>query len=360
MQSLATFATATLRMLLPLLFLTGAVSFLVMLKGALYLRRRTREAPPDFSLALLKTRTTPALAVAFAPNDCGASARFFARKLIALHHPNFDIVAALRAPSEDDLAAWRDEFQLEPLKHPIQPALSAPAIQRAWQARQPLRLTVLQLPPASDQEALNAAVNAADTPHIGIIEEDYDFVPQLLLRLAVPLIDNPSNVAACEIAPRGSAFVFAREAILKAGGFRAAAFDFALDSGAAVIPGAACFRRLITISRKQAAFCVTSKTLPRWLRVGMLAYHFLWPAFETAAYLLMLAALAAGLPHGPLLPIAALATLGLGALLSISALALPELAEPEPTDPAQLSRLFVAAVVENFGPRQARNLMKLA
>ena len=91
---------------------------------------------------------------------------------------------------------------------------------------------------------------------------------------------------------------------------------------------------------------------------GWLAFPFMvifeWasPAIEVSAYAFMLFAFVFGAISGPALAAFMLLATGLGILLSVTALLLEELSFHVYTRPGELTRLALAAVLENFGYRQ--------
>ena len=97
---------------------------------------------------------------------------------------------------------------------------------------------------------------------------------------------------------------------------------------------------------------------PRYGAVGMFAFPYflffemLGPTVELAGYVLTVSGLALGFVPPDLALVFFLVSVGFGVLLSLSALLLEELTVRRYRDPADVGRLFLAAVVENFGLRQ--------
>jgi hypothetical protein len=402
-----------------LLFLAGAISFVALLRGAFTLRRLAIEAPNDDFMPLLKSRLTPAVTVILAPQDSGAKSRALTRRLLGLTFGNHEVVVALNAPPAADLAAFREEFHLEPSLRPI---AGAPAMAKArgvYQGRTPLRLLVLDLEPASNPLALNAAVNAAQSPIIALFNGECEFTPEALLLLIRPMLEDAQNtVAVCGVAPgepgkglaqqfaaldflrvwlvraaafsgwnlvappAGCALLVTREVLGKAGGFSAGALELVLQLHSmfrkanlpyrvAFVPAAGCTRRepeskadlkrAAALAEMETARCASVPgAFPPMLRAGWIGVHFVAPALETLAYALTIAGLIAGWVDWRLGVLMLLATVGLGMLLSMTAVSLRELAEFDGSDPTRLSRLFAAAITENLGFRQVRNLSVLA
>ena len=121
------------------------------------------------------------------------------------------------------------------------------------------------------------------------------------------------------------------------------------------------FRRTVAFTQREAARCaLTRSAFPVWLRLGLVAVHFLWPALELLAYALLAVGIVNHWVDWQLTTLVLLASVGLGTLLSMSAVALRELAEFHGSDPGRLARLFFSAIPENLGFRQMRCLWLIA
>ena len=203
--------------------------------------------------------------------------------------------------------------------------------------------------------------------------------------------------------PPASAILISRDALIRAGGFRTSLTElflrlhiagrssppgyrvsFAPKAGLritgrssrpqyriAFVPNAGCrqrapkspgeFRRTVAFTQREAARCaLTRSAFPVWLRGGLVAIHFVWPALELLSYALLIAGIVNHWVDWQLATLVLLSTVGLGALLSMSAVALRELAEYHGSDPGRLARLFFSAIPENLGFRQMRCLWLIA
>lgn len=404
MDPLGVLGPIVLRAVAWTLFLAGSLAFLAMLRGALSLRRLALNAPPDDTIALLKSRLAPSVSVIFAPADSSQAARRLARTLMDLQYPNFELVVALSAPSEPDVAAWRGDFDLERSQRPVEPALPMGQVRAVWEARMPARAVVLDLAASTRPQAWNAAVNAAECSYIAMFGDNCRFEPKSLLHLVRPLLEGTGVIAVSGVAPdapgeglrRGSETlwfarewlirvatlaghnliappaasgnVFAREAVLACGGFRAGLLELAFDIQAAYrrkkegcrvafVPGAGCYAKGAPAAH-EAFLCASTAMAPLWLRVAICADRIVRPVLEGAACVLTMVMLAAGRLDWRLALLILSCAAGWAVLLSLGAVALPELAEPDLSDPKRLTRLFVAALAENFGLRQTRGFAR--
>jgi len=410
--------TAVLEAIVIFLFLSGAACFAIMVQGTLVLRRLARQSPREDNLTLLKSRLVPAVSVIVAPQDLSAASRALVRLLVGLHFGDHEVVVALDGPSDADLAAWSEEFHLAMSLRRVAGELPMGAVRTVLESRDPIRLAVIVLERSGLALSLNAAVNAANSPVIGLFGPECEFEPEALLRLIPYMLEDSQRViAVCAVAPAetpkgifsqfaaldflrswlsrqaafsgwnllmptsGSAILIAREYILKAGGFRAGVLEFFLRLHAraraskraysvAFAPAAGCRQRTprslaelhgwVARDQRGTARAVFTPGLPWWFRCGLVLVRFLRPLLETFAYILAAVGWWAGWVATPLALLVLLATVGLGMFLSMAAVSFRELAEFHGSDPVRLAKLFFAAIPENLGFRQLRNLWLLA
>ncbi len=394
------------------LLVLGAVSFAILIQGSFVLRRMARDNPRDDASAILKSSLTPQAAVVLATASGGLRARVFTRRLLGLHFGDHEVVVALNGLPDTELAAWREEFRLASCDRPIAGALPMGKVRGVFESRDLFRLVVIDLERTERPLAWNTAANAAQGSIIAFFGEGCDFEADALLRLIPPMLEEPHTVAVCGVAPgvpnggllqqfaaldylRGwlsraaafsgwnlltpppaSATLIARDALIRAGGFRTSLTELFLQlhiSGRssrkpyriAFVPNAGCrqrtpksqreFHHAVAFTQREAARCaLTRSAFPLWLRGGLVTIHFVWPALELLAYPLVVVGLVTHWIDWQLAALVLLATVGLGTLLSMSAVALRELAEYHGSDPGRLARLFFAAIPENLGFRQMR------
>jgi hypothetical protein len=89
---------------------------------------------------------------------------------------------------------------------------------------------------------------------------------------------------------------------------------------------------------------------------GLFCQRALRPLLETGAYILAAAGWAAGLVPAALAALVPAISIGAGIVISMAAVVLRELAGPSGIAPSRLAALFLAAIPENLGYRQIRNL----
>jgi len=409
----------TLVMLVLALAAFAAASFGALLKGCFELRRSLRATSQDFGSTLLKSPIVPGVSVVFVPPDASPESRALVRRLLDLHFGRHELVLVLDAPAQLALDRWVQEFHLSRQERVVPEDLPTAAIRGYYLSRDPIRLLVVDKQPGGVADALNAGVNAAQYPVIGLVDGEADFIPELLLRLIRPMVgDWDRTVAVCGVAPPppapglagcigaieslrlwlarcaafsawnkllpvpGACMLVKRDAVLTIGGFRAGPLELFLDLHAAARADTSRWRiaflaspvssrpaagtwndlRRQVLSDQQQLAAARRRIGPGAGRefLGLFWIRGLRPLLETAAYVLAAAGWITGMVHPALAALVLVTSIGGGIVISMAAVVLHELGEPSGMAPAPLAALFLTAIPENLGYRQIRNLWLIA
>jgi hypothetical protein len=395
-----------------------AAGFNALLKGYFELRRSLRATSYDFGSVLLKSPIVPGVSMVFAASDASPESRARVRRLLDLHFGKPEIVVVLDGETEEELGRWVREFHLYRQERVVPEDLPAEAIRGCYLSSDPIRLLVVDKEPGGAADALNAGVNAAQYPVIGLVDGEAEFIPEFLLRLIRPMLgDWDRTVAVCGVAPAvaapglagsigaieslrmwlvrcaalsawhkllpvpGACMLVKRKAICSAGGFRDGTMGLFLDLHAAGGDGSSGRIAFVAspVSFRPAA--TTWADLHRQARsdqrqlavalgkmgggarrgfFGLYCFRGLRPVLETAAYILAAAGWITGLVQPAVAALVLVTSIGAGIVISMAAVVLRELAEPSGMAPGSLAALCLMAIPENLGYRQVRNFWLIA
>ena len=397
----------------------AAAGFDALLKGCFELRRSLRATSYDFGSVLLKSPIVPGVSVIFVPPDASPESRALVRRLLDLHFGRHELVLVLDGPGQVELERWVQEFHLSRQERVVPEGLPTAAIRGCYLSSDPIRLLVVDKQPGGVADALNAGVNAAQYPVIGLVDREAEFIPEFLLRLIRPMLgDWDRTVAVCGVAPPppapglagrigaiewlrlwlarcaafsawnkllpvpGACMLVKRDAVRSVGGFRAGATELFLDLHAAgsangsrwriaflaapvsFRPAAATWddlRRQVIDDQQQVAAALRQLGPGAGREfLGLFSIRGLRPLLETAAYVLAAAGWITGLVHPALAALVLVTSAGAGIVISMAAVVLRELAAPSGMAPAALAALCLTAIPENLGYRQIRNLWLIA
>ena len=401
-----------LQALILFLLITAAARFCALLKGCYVLRRYGRAGTRDDGAVLLKSPLVPTVSTLVVAREFQPEIRDLVRRLLGLHFGQHEVVLVIDGPTDAQLATWVEEFHLVPSGRP-----HTGTVRGIYESREPLKMVAVDKQPGSAGEALNDGMNVAAGSVIALFASDSEIAPDCLLRLIRPMLEDPERTAAVlATAPGpasksafaaietlrmwlvrcaafsgwdmlvpvpGCATLLRREVIAQAGGFRSGAMELLVrlhgqarakgrkfrvgfvPSPVAYLPpprGLRVQRRRIADDQRAIARAISRHRIRAlgWGLPGLLCSRLLAPLAETAAYVLTAFGLALHWIPPELAALALLATIGAGILISMAAVVLRELALVRGSGPAELRRLFFAAIPENLGYRQVRNLWLIA
>jgi len=406
-----------------LLFALGIATFVTLVRGCFVLRRMARAGRLNHTAVILKSPLAPPVSTIAAPPDASAESLQFARRLLELHFGKNEVVIVLDGPSESELETWASEFRLCPSTRAIGKLLPCAPVRGVYESREPIRVVVIDKERGGPVDAWNAAVNACSSPVIGLLDPASEFQPDVLLRLIQPMLESSDDtIAVCggvsalpgaglaaqfgaleslrawmtrgaAFAERnwtlpfpGSAALVRRSSVAQAGGFTGGPLELfvrlhglALAAGKpyriAFLPEPVSRSRTpktraelrLQVERDQheiarAFFHRVAIAGPFGWQVmrGLFCARAVRPWLETAAYLLAIAGLALGWLDIFSVLLVLLATVGIGTVVSMAAVVLREFAEPNSPDERRMAAMFFAAIRENLGYRQIRNLWLIA
>ena len=406
-----------------LLFVMGMVTLANLVKGCFVLRRQARAGRQDYAPVILKSPLVPAVSTIAVPAGNLAESLQFVRRLLDLHFGRNEVVIVLDGPTEAELETWSRELRLCPSTRSIGRKLETASIRGVYESRDPIRVVVIDKTRGGTVDAWNAGVNAATSPVIGLLDPETEFQPEVLLRLIQTMLESaeetvavsggvpappgtslPSRFGALEslrawmtwgaagagrnltLPFPGCALLVRRDAIVQAGGFTGGSLELlvrlhglALAAGKpyriAFLPLPVSHSRTPDtihdlrrqVQREQVEICEAFRKRVAiagpfgWLALrGLYWTRSLRPKLETAAYVLAVAGLVAGWVDIFTFLLVLLSTAVMGMVLSMAAVVLRELAEPNSSDERRMTAMFLAAIPENLGYRQLRNLWLIA
>ncbi|HEX3748874.1 MAG TPA: glycosyltransferase family 2 protein [Bryobacteraceae bacterium] len=406
-----------------LLFVLAIAEFITLIRGSFLLRRVALAGRQNYTPVLLKSPMVPPVSTVAVPPDASVESVLFARRLLELHYGRNEVVIVLDGPSQAEMAIWNEEFHLCPSARVIAQKLPTAHIRGVYESKDPIRVVVIDKEKGGVVDSWNAAVNACASPVIGLLDPASDFQPDILLRLIQPMLESAEDtVAICGGAPArpeaglmarfgaleslrawltrgaaysernrtlpfpGSASLVRRSAVVQAGGFTGGPIELFMRLHGVCLAAGKPYRILfLPDAVSQARTSATRADLHRrvvldqqeiagafrrritlagpfgWSILSNLFYSRVFrPWLETAGYAIGIVGLLLGWVSIPAFLLLLLASVGMGIVLSMAAVVLRELAEPNSPDEGRMTALFFAAIPENLGYRQLRNLWLIA
>lgn len=392
------------------LFAGAMAAFGVLVKGCLVLRRQARATRRDDSAVLLKSVQVPKVSVVAVVEEMSEASRAFVRRLLDLHFSNHEVVLVLDGADFDQ---WTAEYRLvsnsqgtwtslDPLRLVVLrtgrgdraaafnagvAAASGAIIGLFDPAGDFVPEALLRLIPPMLQSPKSVSAVCGISPETagGSLVQRFAALESLRMWLARCAAFSGWNML---IPVPGCCLLIRRDAIQKAGGFQAGPMELVLHLHGQARTGGAKFRMALVVEpvchlpapgsrselrdRTRADQRALAGALGRrkqiagglqaigWGVPALVCSRLVRPAVETGLYVLAIVGVATKLIPWQAGILAMLCTIGAGMLLSMAAVVLRELSEFRGSDPRQLAGLFFAAIPENLGYRQVRNLWLLA
>jgi cellulose synthase/poly-beta-1,6-N-acetylglucosamine synthase-like glycosyltransferase len=155
------------------------------------LRRRSYDAVEDIFASPL----SPGISVLLPAFDEESGVVESVRSLLRLRYPAHEVIVVNDGSTDGTLDRLTAAFDLVPVRHHLRDALPTAAVLATYASRRHPDLLVIDKANGGKADALNAGINAAQHPYICAVDADALIEEEALLRVAQPIIDDPTVVA---------------------------------------------------------------------------------------------------------------------------------------------------------------------
>jgi cellulose synthase/poly-beta-1,6-N-acetylglucosamine synthase-like glycosyltransferase len=126
-----------------------------------------------------------------------ASIRVAARNLLGLDYPQLEVIIINDGSEDRTLEELRDEFRLRPVRAVYVPEAQSAPVRGLYRSAVDARLLVVDKEAGgSKADAVNAGLNAATSPYVCVVDSDSLLERDALLRIMVPILEDPKRVVA--------------------------------------------------------------------------------------------------------------------------------------------------------------------
>ena len=179
-------------------YLATNLAYLAMLIIALKTSARHQRRLESHRLSWFKDApmTPPITIIAPAHNE-EASIRVSIRNLLELDYPHLEIIVVNDGSEDRTLEELREEFLLRRVRAVYVPVTKSAPVRGLYRSDVDSRLVVVDKKAAgSKADAVNAGLNAATSPYVCIVDADSVLERDALLRIMVPILEDPKRVVA--------------------------------------------------------------------------------------------------------------------------------------------------------------------
>ncbi len=179
-------------------YLATNLAYLAMLIIALKTSARHQRRLESHRLSWYKgaPMTPPITIIAPAHNE-EASIRVAIRNLLELDYPQLEIIVVNDGSRDRTFEEMRDEFRLRAVRAVYVAEVKSARVRGLYRSDVDSRLLVVDKDAGgSKADAVNAGLNAATSPYICIVDSDSVLERDALLRIMVPILEDPKRVVA--------------------------------------------------------------------------------------------------------------------------------------------------------------------
>ncbi len=181
-----------------LYYLASNIAYLAMLIIALKTSARHQHRLQSYRLGWFKEgpMAPPITIIAPAHNE-EASIRVAARNLLELDYPELEVIIVNDGSEDRTLEELREEFRLRPVRAVYVPQAKSAPVRGLYRSDVEPRLIVVDKEAGgSKADAVNAGLNAATSPYVCVVDADSLLERDALLRIMVPILEDPKRVVA--------------------------------------------------------------------------------------------------------------------------------------------------------------------
>jgi cellulose synthase/poly-beta-1,6-N-acetylglucosamine synthase-like glycosyltransferase len=179
-------------------YLASNFAYLAMLIVALKTSAAHQRWLESHCLAWLKDNplTPPITVIAPAHNE-EASIAVSIRNLLELDYPQLEVIVVNDGSKDRTFEVLREKFRLRAVRAVYVPQVKSASVRGLYRSDADPRLLVVDKQAGgSKADAVNAGLNAATSPYVCVVDSDSILERDALLRIVVPILDDPKRVVA--------------------------------------------------------------------------------------------------------------------------------------------------------------------
>ena len=179
-------------------YLATNLAYLAMLVIALKTSAQHQRRLESHRLNWFKdTPMTPPITIIAPAHNEEASIRVAIRNLLDLDYPQLEIIVVNDGSRDRTLEELRDEFRLRAVRVVYVAEVKSARVRGLYRSDVDSRLLVVDKDPGgSKADAVNAGLNAATSPYVCVVDSDSVLERDALLRIMVPILEDPKRVVA--------------------------------------------------------------------------------------------------------------------------------------------------------------------
>jgi len=179
-------------------YLASNLSYLTMLIVALKTSAAHQRRLKSHRLSWFKeSPLAPPITIIAPAHNEEKSIRVAVRNLLDLDYPELEVIVVNDGSEDRTLDEMREEFRLRPVRAVYVPEAKSAPVRGLYRSEVNASLLVIDKESAgSKADAVNAGLNAATSPYVCIVDADSVLERDALLRIMLPIMEDPKRVVA--------------------------------------------------------------------------------------------------------------------------------------------------------------------
>jgi cellulose synthase/poly-beta-1,6-N-acetylglucosamine synthase-like glycosyltransferase len=179
-------------------YLASNLAYLLMLIVALKTSAMHQRRLKSHCLGWLhQNPMTPPITIIAPAHNEQASIRVAVRNLLELDYPEFEVIVVNDGSDDRTFEELGEAFQLRPVRAVYVAEVESAAVRGLYRSDTDARLLVIDKEAGgSKADAVNAGLNAATSPYVCVVDSDSLLERDALLRITVPILEDPGRVVA--------------------------------------------------------------------------------------------------------------------------------------------------------------------
>jgi len=179
-------------------YLASNIAYLIMLIIALRTSATHQHRLESHRLNWIKdSPMAPPIAIIAPAHNEESSIRVAVRNLLELDYPELEVIVVNDGSEDRTLKELRDEFRLRLVRAVYVPEAQSAPVRGLYRSDADPRLRVIDKEPGgSKADAVNAGLNAVNSPYVCVVDADSVLERDALLRIMIPILADPKRVVA--------------------------------------------------------------------------------------------------------------------------------------------------------------------
>ena len=179
-------------------YLASNLAYLTMLIVALKTSAVHQRKLESHRLSWIKeTPMAPPITIIAPAHNEASSIRVAVRNLLELDYPQLEVIVVNDGSKDRTLEEIHEEFRLRMVRAVYVAEVKTAAVRGLYRSDVDARLVVIDKEPGgSKADAVNAGLNATTSPYVCIVDADSLLERDALLRIMVPVLEDPKHVVA--------------------------------------------------------------------------------------------------------------------------------------------------------------------